>query len=321
MADQRQQLDDNVQKFKETASELHDAMEQKRRNEENYQKFCAELSVYEDEFEKLDTAGKSRLMKCLADIMQQTQDNPDIGDTDEFWESTKEKLLAEVLPKEDQSDEDDSDSDSDDEDVFDKLNRLPKEEQESILRGAAKQMYDDAKPYRLNMAKTYLTKDEIKKLEADSDEGSKRSAESDIPLDDEKEMDPETKSKMEQIEALKKLYNAADPKFCDMDQMFKQTMNAVVDIVTPDEAQTMTFEQKQEQRCKEFMRQVNIELYSSKFKKVRISDEIKSNIEYAKKDLEARGFPVSDVETLATSNAVDGQKQLFKHSINVTLVE
>jgi hypothetical protein len=98
-------------------------------------------------------------------------------------------------------------------------------------------------------------------------------------------------------------------------------MNAVVDIVTPDEAQTMTFEQKQEQRCKEFMRQVNIELYSSKFKKVRISDEIKSNIEYAKKDLEARGFPVSDVETLATSNAVDGQKQLFKHSINVTLVE
>ena len=139
--------------------------------------------------------------------------------------------------------------------------------------------------------------------------------------EDHKDLDPETKSKLKQIRALQDLYNAADPSFCDMEEMFKQTMKATVEIMMPDEAQTFTFAQKQEQRCKAFMREVMNDLYTSKFKKVRISDEIKSNIEYAKKELEGLGYPVSDVETLATSNDVDGQKQLFKHSINVTLVE
>ncbi len=237
------------------------------------------------------------------------------------------------LEKDSDSDSDsDSSSNSDSDIDFDKVHK-------HIFEAACGDMYKDIQkeyPILCKPEQTSNSKDEAVDTSKISDGYTKinDTIPTNIPLpeasasasaseasEDHKDLDPETKSKMKQIKLLQNLYNAADPKFCDMDQMFKQTMSAVVDIITPDEAQTMTFAEKQEQRCKEFMRQVNIDLYACKFKKAGISDEIKSNIEYAKKDLEERGYPVSDVVTLATSNDVDGQKQLFKHSINVTLIE
>lgn len=297
------QLNTNAQQFKEGAQELKEAMAQKQQVDDHCQKFMLGLVPYEDEFEALDSAGKARLAEYLADIMQQAQDDPDIGHTEEFWVSAQDKLLSVVLAKEADKDE----TDDDKEDYFDNA-------PDDVMKKATNQMWEDQQKYFSKI--NYPISKNIPLPE-------EASASAEVPKDseDDKDLDPETKSKLKQLRAVQDLYNAADPKFCDMEEVFGQTMKATVDIMMPDEAQTFTFAQKQEQRCKEFMKQVNNELYTSKFKKVRISDEIKSNIEYAKTDLEARGYPVSDVETLVTSNKVPGQTQLFKHSIEVTLVE
>ncbi len=67
------------------------------------------------------------------------------------------------------------------------------------------------------------------------------------------------------------------------------------DLQKEDEEKTLTFEQKKQQQCDKFLKEVNAEIYSSDDIEYQVQSKSRTLVEYAVLDLKKRGFKSDDI--------------------------